>query len=222
LVAPSKDQEPYKGLYPTLPDTIALTTTWLLNDLRLTPLVLHPLPHAVSTEAFLGPSYQVQALTGMIQAIIPQLTQTMAPPQSEPNNRIQTKAALRNTRCPVRHGPVVQDLPQETRSEAPLLALEKSALHHLEPEINPLELDTLPSDSTDSLRAQLRNVNQRLDKVQKEVTKSKEEAGESLKGGSSFTPGIQDKPIPTNFRLPTLESYNGSADLAEHVAAFRA
>ncbi|RWW82400.1 hypothetical protein BHE74_00009123 [Ensete ventricosum] len=48
-------------------------------------------------------------------------------------------------------------------------------------------------------------VHQRLDEVQKEVLKSKEEFGESSKGGSPFTPEIQDKPLSANFRLPSLE-----------------
>ncbi|RZS15092.1 hypothetical protein BHM03_00046882, partial [Ensete ventricosum] len=83
------------------------------------------------------------------------------------------------------------------------------------------ELDTLSSDSTDSLRAQLQRVNKRLDEVQK-VMKSKEEAGESSKRGSPFAPEIQNKPIPTSFRLLALESYDGSSDPIEHVTAFRA
>ncbi|RZR86908.1 hypothetical protein BHM03_00014207 [Ensete ventricosum] len=53
-----------------------------------------------------------------------------------------------------------------------------------------LELDTFSSDSADLLRAQLRQVNQRLDKVQKEFVKSKEELGESSKDGSLFVPEI--------------------------------
>ncbi|RZR89378.1 hypothetical protein BHM03_00017081 [Ensete ventricosum] len=67
------------------------------------------------------------------------------------------------------------------------------------------DLDTLSSDSIDSSREQVRQVHQRLDEVQKEVLKSKEEFGESLKGGSPFTPEIQDKPLSANFRLPSLE-----------------
>ncbi|RRT45294.1 hypothetical protein B296_00037114 [Ensete ventricosum] len=48
-----------------------------------------------------------------------------------------------------------------------------------------------------------RKVHQRLDKVQKEVLKSKGEVGESSKGGSPFTPKIQDKPLPaTSDSLP--------------------
>ncbi|RZR76742.1 hypothetical protein BHM03_00001622 [Ensete ventricosum] len=54
------------------------------------------------------------------------------------------------------------------------------------------DLDTLSSDFTDSLRKQVRQVHQRLDEVQKEFFKSKEEFGESPKGGSPFTPEIQD------------------------------
>ncbi|RZR78557.1 hypothetical protein BHM03_00003976 [Ensete ventricosum] len=47
----------------------------LLNDPGLTPPILHPTLSTVSTEAFLGLSHQVQALTGMIQTIIPHIPQ---------------------------------------------------------------------------------------------------------------------------------------------------
>ncbi|RWW22324.1 hypothetical protein GW17_00013488, partial [Ensete ventricosum] len=71
------------------------------------------------------------------------------------------------------------------------------------------DLDILSPDSADSLREQVRQVHQRLDEVQKEVLKSKGEVGESSKGGSPFTPEIQDKPLPANFRLPALKLYDG-------------
>ncbi|RWV77612.1 hypothetical protein GW17_00061533 [Ensete ventricosum] len=45
-------------------------------------------------------------------------------------------------------------------------------------------------------RNPLRHVNKWLDEVQKEVTKLKEEVGESSKRGSPFDPEIQDKSIP--------------------------
>ncbi|RWW01711.1 hypothetical protein GW17_00035232 [Ensete ventricosum] len=67
------------------------------------------------------------------------------------------------------------------------------------------EPDVISSDSTDFVKEQIRQVNQRLDDVQREFVKSKEELGESSKGGSSFVPEIQGKPIPTNFRLPMLK-----------------
>ncbi|RRT57085.1 hypothetical protein B296_00015866 [Ensete ventricosum] len=72
------------------------------------------------------------------------------------------------------------------------------------------------------LSGELRQVNQRLEEVQKEFVKSKERLGERSKGGSPFTPKIQDKPIPINFHLPSLESYDGSLDPIEHIVAFRA
>ncbi|RRT67423.1 hypothetical protein B296_00003678 [Ensete ventricosum] len=57
---------------------------------------------------------------------------------------------------------------------------------------------------------------------QKKFLKSKEELGESSKGGSPFTPKIQDKPILVNFRLSSLELYVGSSDPTERVAMFQA
>ncbi|RRT36093.1 hypothetical protein B296_00039797 [Ensete ventricosum] len=78
------------------------------------------------------------------------------------------------------------------------------------------DFDALSSDTVDSLREQVRQVHHRLDEVQKEVLKSRGEIEESSKGGSPFTPEIQGKP------LLTLESYDGSDDLTEHTAVFRA
>ncbi|RRT84784.1 hypothetical protein B296_00002413 [Ensete ventricosum] len=61
--------------------------------------------------------------------------------------------------------------------------------------------DIVSSDSTDSVREQLRLVNQRLDEVRKDFAKSKEEVGESSKAESPFVPEIQDEPVPHGFRL---------------------
>ncbi|RWW61021.1 hypothetical protein BHE74_00031935 [Ensete ventricosum] len=41
-------------------------------------------------------------------------------------------------------------------------------------------------------------------------------------GGSPFTPEIQSKPLPTTFRLPALEPYDGSGNPTEHIATFHA
>ncbi|RRT64142.1 hypothetical protein B296_00039918 [Ensete ventricosum] len=86
----------------------------------------------------------------------------------------------------------------------------------------PLEPDVVSSDSTNSMREQLRQVNQRIDEVQRDFVRSKEEVGETTKGGSPFAPEILDKPIPSSFRLPAMEPYDGSIDPTEHVAAFKA
>ncbi|RRT76471.1 hypothetical protein B296_00006353 [Ensete ventricosum] len=61
------------------------------------------------------------------------------------------------------------------------------------------EPDVVSSDSTNSVREQLRQVNQRLDEVQRNFVRSKEEVGETTKGGSPFAPKILDKLIPSSF-----------------------
>ncbi|RZS14400.1 hypothetical protein BHM03_00046072 [Ensete ventricosum] len=108
----------------------------------------------------------------------------------------------------------------EVHADSPAVVPARSWSHSCNPAQASPNLDTLSSDSTDSLREQVRQVHQRLDEVQKEVLKSKGEFGESLKGGSPFTPEIQDEPLPANFRLPSLELYDGSYDPTEHVAIF--
>ncbi|RWW62786.1 hypothetical protein BHE74_00030071 [Ensete ventricosum] len=77
--------------------------------------------------------------------------------------------------------------------------------------------DTLSSDSTASLREQLRMVNQRIDNVHRTL-RTKDERGESPLRGSPFVQDIQDAPIPPHFRLPMLETYDGSSNPTEHMA----
>ncbi|RRT41571.1 hypothetical protein B296_00052950 [Ensete ventricosum] len=154
----------------------------------------------VTAEAFLGLTSQVQALAGMIQTIIsylPQLVHSMAYQPAPPVAPPQTES------------PMAPDWGIPPDIEAPQPRTE-------------LDLNTLSTDTTDSLREQVRRVHQRLDEVQKEVLKSREEVEESSKGGSPFTPEIQSKPLPAIFRLPTLEPYDGSGDPLEHIATFRA
>ncbi|RRT59204.1 hypothetical protein B296_00014442 [Ensete ventricosum] len=65
-------------------------------------------------------------------------------------------------------------------------------------------------------------MNQRIDEVQNEFIRSKEELGESSVGRSPFAPEIQDKSVPQNFWLLTLEEYDGGSDPTENVTMFRA
>ncbi|KAJ8483716.1 hypothetical protein OPV22_016201 [Ensete ventricosum] len=110
----------------------------------------------------------------------------------------------------------------EVRPASPTPTPARSQSRSYNPSPTELDLDTLSTDSTDSLREQVRRVHQQLDEVQKEVLRSREEIGENSKGGSPFTPKIQSKPLPATFRLPALESYDGSGDPMEHIATFRA
>ncbi|RWW48451.1 hypothetical protein BHE74_00045472 [Ensete ventricosum] len=110
----------------------------------------------------------------------------------------------------------------EAHAASPTVAPARSQSRSCDPVQTSPDFGTLSSDSADSLREQVCQVHQWLDEVQMEVLKSKGEIGESSKGGSPFTPEIQGKPLPTSFRLLTLELYDGSDDPTEHIAAFRA
>ncbi|RZS18742.1 hypothetical protein BHM03_00051060 [Ensete ventricosum] len=110
----------------------------------------------------------------------------------------------------------------EARPASPTPTPARSQSRSYNPAPTELNLDTLSTDTTDSLREQVRRVHQRLDEVQKEVLKSREEVGKSSKGGSPLIPETQSKPLPATFRLPALEPYDGSGDPIEHIATFRA
>ena len=74
----------------------------------------------------------------------------------------------------------------------------------------------------DSLRAQLSRVNQCLDEFKREFQKSPSESSKGGSGKSPFTKEVQDKSVPLNFRLLTLETYDGGSDPTEHIFAFQA
>ncbi|KAJ8506675.1 hypothetical protein OPV22_007561 [Ensete ventricosum] len=185
----------------------------------------NPAPFMVTTEAFLGLTSQVQALAGMVQTIIshlPQLVHSVAHQSAPPAVPPQTESPM----APDRGIPPDIEAPQPWVAEAhpasPIPTPARSQSRSYNPASTELDLDTLSTDTTDSLREQVRRVHQRLDEVQTEVLKSREEVGESSKGGSSFTPEIQSKPLPATFRLPAIEPYDGSGDPMEHITTFRA
>ncbi|RZS21522.1 hypothetical protein BHM03_00054174, partial [Ensete ventricosum] len=166
----------------------------MMTDLGFPIPASNPVPLTVTTEAFLGLTSQVQALAGMVQTIIPYLPQLMhsmahqpAPPAAPP----QTESPM----APNRGIPPDLEAPPprvaEVRPASPTPTPARSQSRSYNPAPTELDLDTLSTDSTDSLREQVRRVHQRLDEVQKEVFRSREEIGESSKGGSPFTPEIQ-------------------------------
>ncbi|RWW41886.1 hypothetical protein BHE74_00052596 [Ensete ventricosum] len=209
---------------PTKEATVAVPTPnrfWrMMTDPGFPSPASNPAPFMVTAEAFLGLTSQVQALEGMVQTIIsymPQLVHSMAPPAAPP----QTESPA----APNRGIPPNVEAPQpqvaEARTASPTPTPARSQSHSYNPVPTEPDFDTLSTD-IDSLREQVRRVHQRLDEVQKEVLKSREEVGESSKGGSPFTPEIQAKPLPATFRLPALEPYDGRGDPAEHIATFHA
>ncbi|RWW40960.1 hypothetical protein BHE74_00053589, partial [Ensete ventricosum] len=166
----------------------------------------NPAPLMVTVEAFLGLTNQVQALAGMMQTIIPYLPQLAhsvahqpAPPQTEsptaPSRGIPPVAEAPSPRVAEVPPPRVAEEPPPRVSVSSTPTPTRSQSRSYNPAPTELDLDTLSTDSTDSLREQVRRVHQRLDEVQKEVLRSKDETGESSKGGSPFTPEIQSKPL---------------------------
>ena len=141
--------------------------------------------------------------------LIPQIMRLATPPidlaQHRPSKeQVKTREAREQATDP--RGPLGQNIHATCRVTLP----------HL-------ESDTISSDSADdSLRARLSRVNQHLDEFQHEFRKSRSESNEDGLGGSPFTQKVQDKPVPLNFRLPALETYDGGFDPAEHISTFRA
>ncbi|RZR85613.1 hypothetical protein BHM03_00012631 [Ensete ventricosum] len=214
---------------PTEEATVAVLTPnrfWrMMTDPGFPSPASNPASFMVTTEAFLGLTSQVQALAGMVQTIVPYLPQLVhlmahqsAPPAAPP----QTESpAAPNWGVPPDIEPP-QPQVAEARAASPTPTPARSQSRSYNPVPTEPDFDTLSTDTADSLREQVRRVHQRLDKVQKEVLKSREEVGESSKGGSPFTPEIQVKPLPATFRLPALEPYDGSGDPTEHIATFHA
>ncbi|RZR84798.1 hypothetical protein BHM03_00011679 [Ensete ventricosum] len=144
-------------------------------------------PFIVTVEAFLGHTSQVQALASMVQTIVSYLPQLihLATQQSTPQMAFpQTESPV----APNRETPLEAEPPQREVAEAyaasPTPAPARSQSRSCDPIQTGPDLDTLLSDTADSLREQVRQVHQRLDEVQKEVLKSRGEIGESSKGGS--------------------------------------
>ncbi|RRT64595.1 hypothetical protein B296_00016281 [Ensete ventricosum] len=173
-----------------------------MTDPGFPPPASNPAPFVVTAEAFLGLTNQVQALTSMVQTIVPylpQLIQSVTPqlapptifPQMEspmaPNRETQLKTEVLQRRAPEVYSGSPTTTPARSRSRSCDLV-----------QVNP-NLDSLSSDSVDSLREQVRQVHQRLDEVQKEVLKLKGEVGECSKGSSRSPPRYRINPYrPTS------------------------
>ncbi|RRT34376.1 hypothetical protein B296_00031438 [Ensete ventricosum] len=161
----------------------------------------------------------------MIQAIVPYIPQlAQAPTHQHPHVPWQTvrEEAPQSRPSQGEHPGRAPRPPVKATIENPNVSVSQPSNRSRDVMRLPPEPNVVSSDSTNSVREQLRQVKQRIDEVQRDFVRSKEEVEETTKGGSPFAPEILDKPIPSSFRLLALEPYNGSTDPTEHVAAFRA
>ncbi|RRT42712.1 hypothetical protein B296_00037407 [Ensete ventricosum] len=175
-------------------------------DPGLSPITPGLGPPVVTTKAFLSLTQQVQTLTGMIQVIVPYIPQlAQAPTHQHPHVPRQTvqQEAPQSRWSQGEHLGKTPHPPVEATIENPNASVSQSLNRSRDVMRLPPEPDIISSDSTNSVREQLRQVNQRLDEVQRDFIRSKEEVGETNKGGSPFALEILDKPIPpvSDYRL---------------------
>ncbi|RWW49987.1 hypothetical protein BHE74_00043799 [Ensete ventricosum] len=155
----------------------------LFNDPRLTPpdpgLTPPPPslgPPVVTTEAFLGLAQQVRTLTGMIQAIVPYIPQLVQAPMHQrpdvPRQMLQQEAPRsRPTRGEHPGSGALHHPPIKAMIENLNASVSQPTNHSRDVMRTPLEPDVVSSDSTNSVREQLCQVNQRLDEVSRSKCK---------------------------------------------------
>ncbi|RZS11792.1 hypothetical protein BHM03_00043154 [Ensete ventricosum] len=154
-------QPPFPLLGEGNPSTHTPGRYWrLFNDPGLIPPMTNPRHYAVTLEAFLGLTYQVQAFARMIQIIISYIPQLMQPPM--PQQR--TNPVVPQEESPSEGRPSISQRPD---GEVPRLPLDQPPEHLSRPLENVAEQqtptastslssilnpDTLSSDSTNLLR----------------------------------------------------------------------
>ena len=70
---------------------------------------------------------------------------------------------------------------------------------------------------------ELRNMRKEMDELKSAM---KDKGGENLDGmirrtDSPFTTEVLNRPLPPKFRLPQVESYDGSKDPLDHIESFK-
>nr|XP_009392275.1 PREDICTED: uncharacterized protein LOC103978268 [Musa acuminata subsp. malaccensis] len=183
----------------------------LFNDSGMPPPLPAVGPPAVPPEAFFALAKQVQGMAEIMQTVVPLIPEIKRLADASADLTQQRPSAGQDVIGETRDGAVHRESSLVRDSPAP----SRAARRHSEP-------DTVSSDSADSfVKVQFSRVNRRLDEFRRELQKSRSESGEGPSGGSPFVQEIQEKSVPLNFRVPALETYDGSSDPAEHVAAFR-
>ncbi|XP_009388264.2 uncharacterized protein LOC103975079 [Musa acuminata AAA Group] len=184
----------------------------MFNDLGMPPPLPAVDPPTVPPEAFLALTKQVQGMAKIMQTVVPLIPEIMRLTDTSVGPTQQRPSTGQDATGETRDGAVHHEGSPARDSPAPSQAARRRS-----------EPDTVSSDSTDSfVKVQFSRVNHRLDEFRRELQKSRGESSEGASGGSPFVQEIQEKPVPLNFRVPALETYDGGSHPAEHVAAFRA
>ena len=126
--------------------------------------------------------------------------------------------------------PPPDELPASQRHLRPIKPVTKEAPHSSIVEFNRmphhrstlLEYEIHSVDLIDnSLRIQRHQIDQYLKDMHRHFHQSRGDGQVNpIFGQSPFIQDIQEEPIPTNFRLPLLEVFDGTIDLVEHVITF--
>nr|XP_009388013.1 PREDICTED: uncharacterized protein LOC103974842 [Musa acuminata subsp. malaccensis] len=180
----------------------------LFKDPGLSPPDAPVGPPLVSPEAFHDLAHQVRALAGVVQTIIPLVSQPTPPHATRPLQQREP--------APRMHA-LLPEPPLSPRNQTAPLGDREAEGTSSRPEPERPSIDPMST-----LRAQVCLFNQCLNEVQQEIRRSNGEPGADGYQGSLFAPEIQDQAIPSHFRLPSLDAYDGATNPADHVATFRA
>ena len=151
-VSTPEDDPPRDELRDKCPATTSERYWRLFNDPGLSPPDAPVGPPPVSPETFHDLVHQVRALAGVVLTIIPLVSQSMPPHVIQP---LQPREPHAWTRASLPERPI---LPRNRTTQLGNREAEDMSSRP-EPEVP-------PTDSTNTLRAQLRLFNQRLDEVQ--------------------------------------------------------
>ncbi|RZS22025.1 hypothetical protein BHM03_00054744 [Ensete ventricosum] len=157
---------------PTEEATVTLPTPnhfWrMMTDPGFPSPASNPTSFMVTAEAFLSLTSQVQALARMVQTIIsylPQLVHSTAHQSAPPAAPPQTESPAAPNRGILPDVEPPQPQVAEARAASPTPTPARSQSHSYNPVPTEPDFDTLSTDTTDSLREQVRRVHQRLDEV---------------------------------------------------------
>lgn len=152
LMGTPAEHPPRDGQWADDPITTSERYWRLFNDPGLLPPEGVPsVPSPVSTEAFQDLAHQVRALAGMVQVVIPLISQSVDPSMAPPTRQLGPSASVHVTTSALPSSPWTRAFPLGGQAG-------ENPPGQFEPE-------TISSGPTDFFRVQLRLLNQRLEEV---------------------------------------------------------